>query len=874
MRGKCLWLDMLSIGKRALATAPVAIAGFASTTVVAHEVEAKVSYSRHAGVVLNNWCDDPLICAETEIAEMSRQFNAASNGSLTRTYTLSRSYPSAQTINGKPRTVGYDVKVVTTVTYSGGTTTTTTNDPGFSFAVGGVAVCDPRTRGVSAPGSTIDNQIIHCVTPTQTDPPPRSCPATDRPVFAENGLKYQSEIDYQSGNLRFERIYRSDIARFAVPSDAKVLIGTAAPASAASPAGCFAGYYELYQVSETPTGLVSSPVQFPHCFPSVASSTPETEVVAVNGNQNLFTDSGTTLAPKVADINQQIIRLVGTNGAVTHALRTEKNAIEQYASDGLLTTRHSASGEVISFTYSTASTPTAMAPRGGLLIGMVNQHGRGLALTYNSDGNLETLTDPAAGVVRYTYDEPSGNCPTSFIGGKCRRLTSVIYADGKVRRYHYNELTHIDPVLNRATAYLTGITDEAGQRLSNYKYNAQARVRSSGWGGFEYQLAYGDDSYGDGGATVTDLMGSQRVLSYRQVLGRKRMISQSQPAGSGCAASTSAMSYDANGNVASEDDFNGNRVCRSHDLSRNLESVRVQGLPTTQTCSAVTAAGATLPALSRKISTQWHPDWRLASKVAEPGRITTSVYNGQPDPFNANAIASCAPASALLPDGKPIAVLCKTVEQATTDADGALGFSAALQSGVAAREQKWSFNQYGQVLTHDGPRTDVSDLTTYAYYTDTVFTGAGANAVGHTVGDLQRVTNAAGKITNYTKYNKHGQLLETIDPNGVVTTNTYDLRQRLLSTSVGGQATSYSYDAAGQLTRVTRPDASWIGYEYDAAHRQTAVLDNRGNRIDYTLDNAGNKTGQAVKDPGGALRRTLARSIDALGRVQQTTGRE
>jgi YD repeat-containing protein len=91
---------------------------------------------------------------------------------------------------------------------------------------------------------------------------------------------------------------------------------------------------------------------------------------------------------------------------------------------------------------------------------------------------------------------------------------------------------------------------------------------------------------------------------------------------------------------------------------------------------------------------------------------------------------------------------------------------------------------------------------------------------------------------------------------------------------VGGQSTGYTYDAVGQLTRVSAPDGSWVGYEYDAAHRQTAVKDNLGNRIEYALDNAGNRTGQNVKDPGGALARTLARSIDALGRVQQTTGRE
>ena len=217
-------------------------------------------------------------------------------------------------------------------------------------------------------------------------------------------------------------------------------------------------------------------------------------------------------------------------------------------------------------------------------------------------------------------------------------------------------------------------------------------------------------------------------------------------------------------------------------------------------------------------------------------------------------------------------MLCRQVEQATTDANGSLGFSATLDSTVANREQKWTYNQWGQVLSHDGPRTDVADITTYSYYSDTSFTGVGAAAVGHTIGDLQSVTNAAGKVTQYTKYDKHGQLLESVDPNGVVSTNSYDLRQRLLSTSVGGQTTSYTYDLAGQLKRVTRPDASWIGFDYDPAHRQTAVYDNLGNRIEYTLDNAGNRTAESVKDTSGALRRQLARSIDALGRVQQVTG--
>lgn len=128
-------------------------------------------------------------------------------------------------------------------------------------------------------------------------------------------------------------------------------------------------------------------------------------------------------------------------------------------------------------------------------------------------------------------------------------------------------------------------------------------------------------------------------------------------------------------------------------------------------------------------------------------------------------------------------------------------------------------------------------------------------------------------MTQFTRYDKHGQLLESVEANAVVTIHTYDLRQRLLSTTIAGQTTSYGYDAAGQLVKVTQADNSLVGYEYDTAHRQKAVFDNRGNRIAYTLDSLGNRTAEQVKDPGGTLRRQLSRVIDALGRVQQITGR-
>jgi len=152
-----------------------------------------------------------------------------------------------------------------------------------------------------------------------------------------------------------------------------------------------------------------------------------------------------------------------------------------------------------------------------------------------------------------------------------------------------------------------------------------------------------------------------------------------------------------------------------------------------------------------------------------------------------------------------------------------------------------------------------------------------SNAVGHTAGDLQSITNAAGHVTQFTQYDRAGRVRQTVDPKGIVTDTAYTLRGWINSVTVtppGGVArtTSYTYDNAGQLTGVALPDATTMSYSYDAAQRLTSVTDAKGNSVTYTLDNAGNKLGEQVKDPLGSLQRNITRVYDALNRVQQVTG--
>ena len=582
----------------------------------------------------------------------------------------------------------------------------------------------------------------------------------------------------------------------------------------------------------------------PYCFPYKGIQSQEYLLPDSAGHLVRFTGAATTLT-STPDVNDRLMQVTDAQGLPIWMAKRQNNTLEVYDSRGHLSKKVSHDGRSYTSSYTN-----------DLMTSQSDSFGRSLRWEYNEvTKTVARMIDPAGAAYDYAYDGSD--------------LTSVAYppdASGSrpIRSYLY------EPSQNnyyRQFSALTGVTDEFGHRYSTFTYDSQGRVTStrlhagSGVDVNQYGLNY-SSFYSP---AVTDPLGNVRTYSFASVRNYDVIKSVSQPGGAGSAAATRVTTYDDQRNTTSWDDFNGKRACYGYDLSRNLETARVEGLSAGASCS-VTASGTTLPAGSRKVSTEWHPDWRLVARATEPGRLTTSIYNGQPDPFSGGALASCAPSTALLPDGKPIAVLCKQVEQATTDTDGHLGFSAALQTTVPARTQSWTYNQWGQVLSEDGPRTDVNDITTYMYYGDTT--------ADHLPGDLQSVTDAVGRVTQYSKYNRHGQLLEGSDPNGVVTTNTYDLRMRLLSTTVAGQTTSYSYDPVGQLKKVTLPDQSWIGYDYDGAHRQIAVYDHRGNRTDYVLDNAGNRTGENTKDPSGALKRQLSRSIDALGRVQQTTGRE
>jgi YD repeat-containing protein len=386
---------------------------------------------------------------------------------------------------------------------------------------------------------------------------------------------------------------------------------------------------------------------------------------------------------------------------------------------------------------------------------------------------------------------------------------------------------------------LTGITGENGVRFATYRYDALARAIGSehAGGANRVTLLYNLD----GSTAATDALGTARTYGFQTILGVTKNTPVSKPCAS-CGGATALMTYDANGNVRSRTDFNGNLTCYAYDPARNLETVRVEGFAPGSSCPA-NLAGYTPAANSaqRKISTEWHPTWRVVKRRAEPKRITTFVWG--------NSAAQCGAAGSV----------CQKTVQATTDANGGQGF-AATPSG-APRAWAYTYNGRGQILTANGPRTDANDDTAYTYYADD-------HAVVNNRKQLRTVTDALNHATVYSNYDAHGRARRSTDANGVVTDLVYDTRGRLTSIAVAGRPTTVQYNSAGLLWKVTPPDQGAIVYGYDAAHRLRNITNGAGERIVYSLDGLGNRTKEQRFAAGAAVASTtINRQFDALGRL-------
>lgn len=453
----------------------------------------------------------------------------------------------------------------------------------------------------------------------------------------------------------------------------------------------------------------------------------------------------------------------------------------------------------------------------GRLISITARNGQTQTLEYNvtsaqgGDDNPGTL-DKVTGAFGHTL---------TFVYGQTGHLASVETPDGPIS-FDYDGSNNLTAAVypdgtSRTYVYedgslinhLTGIVDENGDRFATWAYDMAGRAILSERGGAKERVQFVYNA--DGSTTLTMGNGAIRNYIFSTEQGGRKVAMLTGDVCSTCPDGDIAdRTYDSNGFLDEVFDWNGN-ITQTIRNARGLTETLIEAKSSTE---------------QRTTTIVWDPVFRLPTKITSPKNVTDLTYN----------------------------------------ASGNLE-TMTVTGGLLTRSWALTYDANGQPLTIDGPRTDVTDVTTLAYYNCTT---------GAECGQLQFVTNALSQVTSYDSYDATGRLTQMTDPNGLATSFSYDTRGNLLTvtqTPVSGtpRVTTMTYDSASQLETMSTPDGLTLTYTYDAAHYLRTVTDNFGNRIDYDYDAMGNLKDEDTYDPGSILKRALDYAYDLNNRLDTVT---
>ena len=426
----------------------------------------------------------------------------------------------------------------------------------------------------------------------------------------------------------------------------------------------------------------------------------------------------------------------------------------------------------------------------------------GAVFTFDSAGNLIAVVDRNGNRLALTYDATGALSAVTDDSG--RSLVIAKGANGKIESIT-DPINRIVRYAYDATGNLTSVTDARGA-VTRYTYDAIGNLTSTidPAGNIVTSAAYESSgrlaSYMENGITYT--------LAHTPA---SRRIVETSSTGN-----TRTILYNSNGNITSKSDHLGNIEAFAYDANANP--------------SRITDKNGN--ATNYEYNAQGNP----IKKTDALGNVTTYTYGLQSD--------------------QPT----KVVENGRTtdfqyDARGNV-IEEKVTAGLKSRIWTYTYDARGQLLTADGPRIDVNDVTAFSY---------------DAYGNVATITNALGQITKMF-YDLGGQLSRLEEPNGLVTIYTYDGAGNEISRDVNGEVTRSTYNSRGFLESVTFPNGMANSYTYDLYGRVTDVLDNDGNRIHSTLDANGNAVKEETFNSASVLTQRSTFEYDKLNRRTKEIG--
>lgn len=494
----------------------------------------------------------------------------------------------------------------------------------------------------------------------------------------------------------------------------------------------------------------------------------------------------------------------------------------------------------------------------GKLLSITTRDGFATNLLYDAADRLSSVTDPNGRMLIFNYNA-LGDATIASITLPDQTTVSYTYLNGNLRDVTYSNADYVEYTYSTPGALLTDVSHN-GAAYTHYIYGGTGGTKVISTSLVGANSTYSAFTYQTSGNTLTTTfttpLGQTETYTATVMFQKAKLTSTSGPCPMCGVGNIAAKTYDTAGYPQSQTDFNGQTTTYTYDDARGLETQRVE------------ASGKPE---QRITNTVWNSNFRVPNQrdiLDASGTETTTKWT-----YNARG---------------QVLSRCEVDPSVSGASSYICGSSTNAPAGI--RQWKYSYCDavgsgcplVGLLLSVDGPRTDVSDVTTNSYYQTTNESGcATLGGVCHHLGDPYQATNALGQIITYVNYDKNGHVARVLDANGVYTDMTYSPRGWLSTRTVRANAngtpntsldatTQFQYDDLGNVTQIQTPDlAGNTTYTYDGAHRLTKISDNFGNYIQYTLDVAGNRTRETRNDSSNNLWYAMNRSYSQLNRLYQ-----
>jgi YD repeat-containing protein len=553
----------------------------------------------------------------------------------------------------------------------------------------------------------------------------------------------------------------------------------------------------------------------------------------------------------------------------------------------------------------------------------IDTAGNVVIYTYDEKGNLLSTTNALNRTTRYVYDavghhlytiDALGNSTGTTTFDIATNSSTTTNALGQSTITYYDELNRVvrivDPLANStyttydAMSNVATRTDPLG-RVTRYQYDSLNRlVQTIDPLGAITETVY--NAEGNRSATI-DPLGHRTEYTYDS---QERLVDTLDPLGNHI-----INEYDADGNLIAVTDAPGHTTRTEYDeWGRRTASIDAAGRRTTYTYDKldriISTTGPTGTA-----TTAYDALGNVTARTDEHGRTDTTAYDVlgrviSSTDFDGNITTNVYDAV-----GNLISTT-DTLENTTTYTYDALNRLIATTDPLGNQVQQVydilgnltdSIDANG-IVTHteyDALQRPVAVISNYRPgYSPTPITNVQIVYIYNKVGNRIRVIDPNGYETNFeydamnrvTKkidpldntweyaYDLAGNLVSMTDGNEAVTGFTYDAKNQLglidypapehdvsftydalgqrISMTDGLGTTTWIYDALGRLISVTDPNNKTVGYVYDASGNRTNMTYPDGRQVTYTYDL--NDRLSAVADWDG---NTTEYDYDRLGRL-------